>query len=124
MRTLLAVMVAGALGAAARYGVDGLVSGRGSAQFPWGTFVVNLSGAFVLGLVFTLTTERLVVDATVRTALTVGFIGSYTTFSTWVLETVQLGQSGSYALAAVNAAGSVVGGLVALLAGVALGRVV
>jgi len=122
MRTLLAVMVAGALGAAARYGADGVVSSRLGGQLPWGTFVVNVSGCFLLGILYTLLTGRFTVDPGLRIAITVGFVGSYTTFSTLILETAQLGQGGSYVLAALNAFGSLVAGMVALAAGIVMAR--
>ena len=124
MRTLVGVMIAGALGAAARYGLDGVVSDRVGASFPWGTLVINVSGSLVLGFVFTLLTERVAVDTALRFAITTGFIGSYTTFSTWMLETVRLAQDRSYLLATANAVGSVVLGLLAVGAGIVAARAV
>lgn len=124
MRTLVAVMLAGAAGAAARYGVDGLVSSRTGGQFPWGTFAVNVSGCLVIGFLSTVLTERFTVDPSLRMGLTVGFVGAYTTFSTWVFESAQLAQTGSLMIAALNVAGSVIAGWAAVLAGGALGRVV
>ena len=124
MRTLVAVMLAGAAGAAARYGVDGLVSSRTGGQFPWGTFAVNISGCLVIGFLSTALTERFTVDPSLRMGLTVGFVGAYTTFSTWVFESAQLAQTGSLMIAALNVAGSVIAGWAAVLAGGALGRVV
>lgn len=124
MRTLLAVMVAGAVGAAARYGVDGLVSNRITGELPWGTLVVNLSGCFVIGFLSTLLTERFTVDPGLRIALTVGFVGSYTTFSTWALESTQLAQAGSWGVALLNVGASIVVGFLAVVAGAAVGRVV
>ena len=124
MRTLVAVMVAGAIGAACRYGLDGLVSSRTGGQFPWGTFVINVSGCLVIGFLSTALTERFRIDPSVRIGLTVGFVGAYTTFSTWVLESSQLAQTGSLMTATLNIVGSVVVGWVAVVAGAALGRVV
>ena len=124
MRTLVAVMLAGAAGAAARYGVDGLVSSRTGGQFPWGTFAVNVSGCLVIGFLSTALTERFTVDPSLRMGLTVGFVGAYTTFSTWVFESAQLAQTGSLMIAALNVAGSVIAGWAAVLAGGVLGRVV
>ena len=124
MRTFLAVVVAGALGAACRYGLDGLVSSRAGGELPWGTLLVNLSGCLAIGFLSTVLTERFAVDPTLRIGLTVGFVGSYTTFSTLVLESTQLAQSGSWAVALLNVGGSVVIGWLAVLAGAALGRAV
>jgi CrcB protein len=123
MRTAVGIAVAGALGALARYGLDGWVSERGGA-FPWGTFVVNVTGAFVLGFVFTVMTERFLVASWLRTTITIGFLGSYTTFSTFTLETFRLLQSGSYVLGALNGLGSLTAGLAAVWCGVVLGRVI
>ena len=122
MRTLLGIMVAGSLGAAARYGVDGLVSQHLGGAFPWGTFVVNITASLLLGVVFTMTTERVVVDASTRMILTTGFIGTYSTFSTLMLESARLLQDGAYALAMLNAGGSVVAGLAGVGAGIFIGR--
>ena len=124
MRTLVGIMIAGALGAAARYGLDGFVGDRAGSAFPWGTFVINISGSLVLGFVFTVLTERVAIDSALRFSITTGFIGSYTTFSTWMLETARLIQDRSYLLATWNAAGSVVAGLAAVGAGIVVGRAV
>ncbi|MGI8610120.1 MAG: fluoride efflux transporter FluC [Candidatus Dormibacteria bacterium] len=122
MRTLVGIMVAGAFGAAARYGVDGLVTQHVPGSFPWGTFVVNISASVLLGIVFTLTTQRLAVDAPTRLALTTGFIGSYSTFSTLMLESMRLAGSGSNGLALLNVLGSVFVGMIAVGVGMLLGR--
>src|SRR2546430_3955914 len=81
MRTAAAIAVAGAIGALARYGLEGLVSRRAPGAFPWGTFAVNVSGAFVLGFVFTVMTEQFTVAPWIRGAVTIGLLGAYTTFS-------------------------------------------
>lgn len=124
MRLLVGVMVGGALGAAARYGLDGLISDWTGGAFPWGTFVVNISGSLLLGFLYTVFVDRFSVDPVVRTAVTVGFIGSFTTFSTLTLETLQLMQDRSYPLALANAGGGLLAGLLAVGAGTALGRTV
>jgi CrcB protein len=123
MRTLVGITVAGAAGAVARYGLDGYISRRATA-FPWGTFVVNISGAFLLGFLFTVFSERSTVAPWIRSAVTIGLLGAYTTFSTLSLETYRLIEDGSLALAAANALGSISAGLVAVYVGVVLGRVV
>jgi fluoride exporter len=120
----LAIGLAGALGALSRYGLDGLIARRAPGAFPWGTFVVNVSGSLLLGLAFTLLTERYRVDPWLRSGLTIGFLGAYTTFSTFSLETYRLLEDGAYGIAFANAAGSLAAGLLALYVGVVLGRVV
>ena len=121
MRTAVAIGVAGALGALARYGLEGWVSRR-AGSFPWGTFVVNVSGSFLLGLLVTLLGERFAVAPWVRASLTIGFLGAYTTFSTLSLESYRLLEGRSYALAGANLAGSLAAGVLALYGGVVLGR--
>jgi CrcB protein len=116
-------MVAGALGTLTRYAVGAVIDPR-SRGLPWGTFVINVSGSFLIGLVFTLTTERLNVEPWLRTACTVGFLGAYTTFSTLAFETVRLLDGGEWLAAFLNMAGSAVFGVVAVLAGVLVARVV
>jgi CrcB protein len=120
--TTLAVALAGALGALARYGLDGLISRRAPTSFPWGTFVVNISGSFLLGLAFVAMTERFRPDPWLRSAVTIGFLGAYTTFSTLSLETYRLLEDGAYGLALANALGSLAAGLAAVYAGVVIGR--
>ena len=123
MRTAIAIMIAGALGALTRYALQSLIDPR-AGGLPWGTFVVNVSGAFVLGLVFTLTTERLSVEPWLRTALTVGFLGAYTTFSTLAFETVRLMDGGQWVAAFLNMTGSAVLGIAAVVAGTWVARMV
>lgn len=122
--TVVGIGVAGALGALARYGLEGAVSRRWPGAFPWGTFVVNVSGAFALGLVFVLLTEKVTVDPWLRSALTIGFLGAYTTFSTLSFESYRLIEDGAVGLALANTLGSLAAGLVAVYLGVVTGRAV
>jgi len=122
MRTIVAIGIAGALGALARYGLDGVVARRFSSPFPWGTFVVNVSGSFLLGVTVALLGDRLAVAPWLRATVAIGFLGAYTTFSTLSLESYRLLETRSYALAGANLVGSVTAGLVALYGGVVLGR--
>ncbi len=120
----VAVAVGGAFGAVARFAIDGWVSERTSGIFPWGTLVINLSGAFLLGLLATLAIDRSVLSPDIRPIAMIGFLGAYTTFSTWMLDCWRLLEEGAWALAAANLVGSVLLGLVAVGLGVALGRLV
>lgn len=124
MRTLLGVAVAGALGALARYGLGSFISERYAGAFPLGTFVINVSGSFVLGFLFVVLTERAGLSPALRTSVTVGFLGAYTTFSTFSLETYRLVEDGALGTAALNALGSLAVGLVAVWLGVSLGRAI
>ena len=123
-RTLIAIAVAGALGALARYGLGAFVSKRTSDSFPWGTFVINISGAFILGLVLTLATERWEFAPWLRLGLTTGFLGAYTTFSTLTFETYKLAADRTLGLAAANMLGSCAAGITAVYLGVVLARTI
>jgi CrcB protein len=121
---LIEIAIGGAAGAVARYLVDGWVSQRTGGSFPLGTLVVNLSGTFILGLLATLAIERSVLPVVIRPALMIGFLGAYTTFSTWMVESWRLAEQGAWVGAAANIGGSIVLGVVALAAGIAIGRAV
>jgi CrcB protein len=112
-------LIAAGLGAPARYVLDGWVQGRSSGGFPWGTFVVNVSGCFVLGLLTGLAMYH-GLSASWKTMLGTGGIGAYTTFSTFTFETVRLAEEGAAIEAVTNAAASFVVGLAAAAAGIAL----
>jgi CrcB protein len=120
--TLLLVGAGGFFGAISRYLVDGWVSATTGGGFPWGTLVVNVTGSFVLGLLFAASVERGVVPAEIRAPILIGFIGAYTTFSTLTLESWRLVEHGSYVLALANMGGSLALGLAAVVAGLAIGR--
>jgi CrcB protein len=118
--TTVSLAVAGALGVLARHSVQRLVPRSGA--MPWGTFWVNVSGALVLGALLTVTTRRDGVPMWVQEAVFVGFLGGYTTFSALSAETFLMLESRHYVLALAYALGSVLAGVVAVFAGVAVGR--
>lgn len=120
--TYLLIAVFGAAGAVSRYALDGWISDLTHGQFPWGTFVVNVAGAFALGMVVALTTERLLPHPHWRVALGIGYLGSFTTFSTYTYESVKLAEDGAMGLALLNSAGMLAVGLLAAFSGLALGR--
>lgn len=120
--TYALVAVLGAAGAVSRYALDGWISDLTRGQFPWGTFVVNLAGAFALGLVVALTTERLLPHPNWRVGLGIGYLGSFTTFSTYTYESVKLAEDGAVGLALLNSVGMLSLGLLAAFCGLALGR--
>lgn len=91
-------------------------------SFPFGTLAINVSGSFVIGLFLTVIGERFVAPASARLFFAVGFLGAYTTFSTFSYETLMLISSRSYLVAAANVGASVVLGLAAVVAGVIVGR--
>jgi CrcB protein len=121
MRTALLVGVAGFFGSVARYGVAGLV-GRVNEDFPWGTFVINVTGSFALGVLVGMFAHRLVLHPDLRIAITVGFLGAYTTFSTFTLETLGLFETGKAPWAMAYVVASVIAGITAVWLGTSLGR--
>ncbi len=123
MRAALAIAVAGAVGALARWGV-GSWFGQRFPTFAWGTLVVNVSGSFVLGVLFALLIERASGSPTMRLALTTGLMGAYTTFSTFSLETFRMFEDGATGSALTNIGLSLVLGLGAVWLGITLGRAV
>lgn len=114
--TWIALAVAGGVGAVARFAVDSMVGRRASTEFPLGTFVINMTGSFVLGVL----TAATFGSATLFIVGT-GFLGSYTTFSTWIFESEQLVADGEYALAGANLALSAIVGFGFALAGWEIG---
>ena len=120
---ILLIGVGGFFGAIARYLVDGWVSGSTKVgAFPLGTFVINISGAFALGILFALALEKAAIDPRIRGPLMIGFLGAYTTFSTLMLESWRLAEDGSWGLALLNVGLSGVLGMCAVFAGLTLGR--
>ena len=121
---IILIAAGGAAGAVSRYLVDTIVSERFAGAFPLGTLVINMSGSFLLGLLFALAVDEARLPSEVRPALMIGFLGAYTTFSTLMLESWRLVEDGALALAVVNLAGSMVLGVVAVVAGLAIGRAI
>ena len=117
------VALGGALGAMGRFAVSGLFISRfGTGVL--GTVFANVTGAFLIGFVMTVTNERVSVSPDLRRLLVVGILGGYTTFSTWMFETHLFVEKGDIERAILNIAGSVLLGLVAVWLGVIAGRAV
>lgn len=114
----------GAAGAVSRYAIDTWLLEIAPGRFPWGTLTVNVLGSFLLGVLIALTTERLVLDDNWRIALGVGFLGSFTTFSTYAYQSIHLAEDSEWLLSFANVFGMVTIGLAAALAGLALGRAI
>jgi len=116
------IAIGAALGANARYLVGLWAGDRFGAGFPYGTLIVNVSGSFLLGFLLTLATERLQISPEVRLLFAVGFLGSYTTFSSFAVESMNLGREGGLILSLLNIFGNNLIGLVCAVLGAYLAR--
>jgi CrcB protein len=119
---VLTVGCGGFVGAAARYAIGGAVHRLVPTPFPLGTFLVNATGCFAIGLLATILEERAAIAPGLRLFWLIGVLGGYTTFSTFGFETIALLREGSLPAAALNVLGQVAVGLVAVWIGMALGR--
>ena len=117
MMNVLVIGIGGFVGAVARYGIALWIGQRWGRSFPLGTFMINVSGSFLIGLLMTLMVDRFTVDPRWRLLLVVGFLGAYTTFSTFEYETGALLKDGEWAFAMLNVILSVVVGFIALKVG-------
>lgn len=123
MEKFFIISIGAVLGANARYWLGGWAAQKFGASFPYGTLIINLTGSFALGLFITLITQRFLVDPNWRLLIAIGFLGSYTTFSTYTYESVNLILTGQVWLGAINLFASSVLGAVAAISGILLGRV-
>lgn len=112
----------GALGAIARYALSTWITQKYLHAFPWGTFAVNIIGCFLLGIIYTLGTENPVINSDTRLFLSVGFVGAFTTFSTFSLEIFQVIRSGDIRIASFYVLGSLCIGLLALWLGISVSQ--
>ena len=122
MSRFLVVAIGGALGAMSRYGVALLVAMFWRRDFPLATLLINVSGSFILGFFSTFAAEKTSVDPLWRLLVATGFVGAYTTFSTFEYETQRLTESGAMWWGALNVLTSVAAGYVAVQLGVHLAR--
>jgi CrcB protein len=122
MTNYLLVFVGGGLGAAARYGLQGIVYRFAKTPFPYGTLVVNVTGCLLIGFLMTAFEERFLVNPAVRVFLTIGILGGFTTFSSFSFETIALLRDGEIFLGAMNVAASVLLCLIGTALGVLLGK--
>ena len=122
LQKLLLIGLAGGVGTLARYGLAGLVQRWSGAAFPWGTVVVNAVGCFVFGIIWALASERLALSGQVRVIVLVGFMGAFTTFSTYVAETGEMLADSQWLLASGNVLMQNAVGLALFFAGAAIVR--
>ena len=122
MSRFLWIAIGAALGANARYMVGLWAGDKLGVAFPYGTTIVNITGALMLGFILELSTDRLLASPEARLLVATGFLGSYTTFSTYMVESVNLMRQGSLFLGVANVAGEAVLGLVFAVIGIYLAR--
>ena len=124
MQKPLLIRLAGALGALARYSLGGLVQRYSGFTFPVGTLVVNLLVTFLFGFIWALVEQRLVVSVETRVIILSGFLGAFTTFSSFMFETSTLVGDGQWGFAALNLTTQIILGLLAMFLGLAAGRAI
>ncbi|MGD0096207.1 MAG: fluoride efflux transporter CrcB [Terracidiphilus sp.] len=120
MQKYLLIAIGGGLGSIARYWVGSTISGRMGTRFPYGTFVINITACIIIGFALTYLGKRTGMDPAWRFLIAVGFIGAYSTFSTYEWETLSTLRSGAFALASLYAVGSLILGLAATWCGALL----
>ena len=120
--TILYIALGGVAGTLSRYGLEGWMQGRSASGFPLGTLTVNLAGSLLLGFILRLATGATVITPDVRAGLTIGFCGAFTTMSTFSYESVALLNAGDYLRAALYMGATIVGCIVAVMLGTALGN--
>ena len=118
------VGIGGFLGSILRFWLGGYIGNRMGTRFPYGTFIINCSGSFVIGFVVTLLAERTHWSPNWRYLIPIGFVGGYTTFSTFEYETLRAVQDGSLVIAGLNLLLSVVVGFLAVWMGVMAGQAI
>jgi len=124
MVNIFFIGIGGFLGAISRYGVALWIGQRWGRNFPLGTFLINISGSFLIGLLMSLFTERFMVNPQWRLLLIVGFLGAYTTFSTFEYETGALVKDGEWLIAMLNVILSVSVGFIALKLGEVIAKII
>ena len=124
MQKYLLIALGGGLGSIARYWVGSTIASRAGIKFPYGTLVVNLTACLVIGFTLTYMGKRADLSPAWRFLVPVGFIGAYSTFSTYEWETLSTLRSGAFALGALYAVGSLILGLIATWGGAALAETI
>lgn len=124
MQKYFLIAVGGSLGAIARYWVGSAVASRWGTKFPYGTFVINISACIIIGFSLTYLGKRIDISPAWRYLIPTGFIGAYSTFSTYEWETLSSLRAGAFSLAALYAIGSLILGLLAAWGGAVLAEVI
>lgn len=114
--------LAGAAGTLSRYGLSGFVQWLAGEKFPWGTLAVNVVGCFLFGMIWTLADDRLIISGRTRFIILTGFMGAFTTFSTFAFETGGFLRDSEWRDAALNLVANNVVGIAGVFLGIAVGR--
>ena len=122
MRILLLVVL-GAVGTLARYALQGVIQNRTGPGFPTGTLVVNLVGSFLVGLIGQYSLNHLSITPEWRMGLTIGFLGAFTTFSSFSWEVVRMLEGGEWLSVSAYLTASLVGGILAAMLGIRIGNI-
>jgi CrcB protein len=123
LQKYLLIAFGGALGSMARYWVGSTIAGRMGTKFPYGTFVINITACVIIGFSLTVLAKRADLNPAWRFMVPVGFIGAYSTFSTYEWETLSTIRTGAFLLAALYAVSSLILGLAAVWAGSAIAEI-
>ena len=124
MQRYLLIAFGGALGSMARYWVGTTIAGRMGTKFPYGTFVINITACMIIGFSLTLLAKRADLTPAWRFLVPVGFIGAYSTFSTYEWETLSTIRTGAFLLAALYAISSLILGLAAVWGGSVIAEII
>ncbi|HXX59321.1 MAG TPA: fluoride efflux transporter CrcB [Dehalococcoidales bacterium] len=122
MKQILFLAVAGALGTLSRYGLGGLAQ-KISVNFPYGTLIINLLGCLIIGFIMQVALNTDLIPSNLRVVITIGFLGAFTTFSTFSYETIKFMEDGAFVAAILNITSNVGLGLLATFFGILLGRI-
>jgi fluoride exporter len=124
LQKYLLIALGGALGAIARYWIGAAIGSRMGTRFPYGTFIINVTACIIIGFSLTYLGRRVELNPAWRYLIPIGFVGAYSTFSTYEWETLSSIRSGAFAMAALYAVGSLILGLAATWFGVVLGELI
>jgi CrcB protein len=124
IKKLLLIALAGGMGSLARYGLSGLVQNIAGGKFAWGTATVNVLGCFLFGTIWSLTEEKMLISGETRAIILTGFMGAFTTFSTYIFETGELMRDSQWILATTNIFAQIIIGLFCFFIGLSVGRIV
>jgi len=117
MYKIIMILIGGSIGALSRYGLSGLISNNTGGNFPWGTITVNLCGCFIIGFLWKLANDIITIPVEFKALIFIGFLGAFTTFSTYGLETLNLLRDGEYFRASINILINNIGGIILVFTG-------